>query len=50
MEEILKRGLIIILVMVIVLLVYYILKGVLLTKLGKLKKDKKVWCCWVSLR
>lgn len=49
MEEILKRGLIIILVMVIVLLVYYILKGVLLTKLGKLKKDKKVWFAWVPI-
>lgn len=49
MEEILKRGLIIILVMVIVLLVYYILKGILLTKLGKLKKDKKVWFAWVPI-
>lgn len=49
MEEILKRGLIIVLVMVIVLLVYYILKGVLLTKLGKLKKDKKVWFAWVPI-
>lgn len=49
MEEILKRGLIIILVMVIVLLVYYILKGVLLTKLGKLKNDKKVWFAWVPI-
>lgn len=49
MEEILKRGLIIILVMAIVLLVYYILKGILLTKLGKLKKDKKVWFAWVPI-
>lgn len=49
MEEILKRGLIIILVMAILLLVYYILKGILLTKLGKLKKDKKVWFAWVPI-
>lgn len=49
MEEILKRGLIIILVMAIVLLTYYILKGILLTKLGKLKGDKKVWFAWVPI-
>ena len=49
MESILSKLIIIVLVIAILAILLYILMGIVLTKLGKLKKEKGLWRSWVPI-
>lgn len=49
MESVLSKLIIFVLIIAIIGILFYILMGIILTKLGKLKNENKLWRCWIPI-
>ncbi len=49
MESVLSKLIIFVLIIAILGILLYVLMGIILTKLGKLKNENKLWRCWIPI-